>query len=261
MSEDNEIGVIHSLARSGGTVFCKCIGVMNDVVLLSEVNPRGWTVHPLIQARDWFGLLTDDDMAKLESEPELEFMEVIGLIHRRCAENRKRLVIRDWSHLDFLAIPFLEAPTNRLSLIEALQQTYKIKQVFQVRHPMDQSLSILRLAIWKENGKPDLKLLFKGMRLFAEYAANTGFIRYEDFVENHQKELSNSCEILDIPFDRNYIHDWKHNKNITGNLNGSRGGTDQIKVLPRRVVSEFTRNEITSHSDYRTTCELLGYDP
>ena len=138
MSDSCEIGVIHCLARSGGTVFCKCIGAMNGVILLSEINPRGWRVHPLVQTEKWFGLLTNDDMAELESRPEPEFTNIIGLVYERCVENGKQLVIRDWNHLDFLALPFLHTQTNRFSLIDALQNSFKIEQICLVRHPMDQ---------------------------------------------------------------------------------------------------------------------------
>ena len=35
------IRLIHSLGRSGATVARKCLGVMEGVVLLSEINPKG----------------------------------------------------------------------------------------------------------------------------------------------------------------------------------------------------------------------------
>ncbi len=60
-------------------------------------------VPPWIQAKDWFGLLTDDDITDLNAGPQPDFKTTIDLIHQRCAENGKQLVIRDWNHLDFLA--------------------------------------------------------------------------------------------------------------------------------------------------------------
>ena len=97
---------------------------MEGVVLLSEINPRGWVVHPLAQANEWFGLLNDNDIAKLQSEPNLEFEKCIELIYERCIESGNQLVIRDWNHLDFVALPYLSTQTNRLSLIDSLQNTY-----------------------------------------------------------------------------------------------------------------------------------------
>jgi len=86
-------------------------------------------VHPLVQADEWLGLLTKDDIAELKSGPAPEFAKIIDLIYERCAENGMQLVIRDWNHLDFLALPFLDTQTNRLSLIESLSYSYEFKQI------------------------------------------------------------------------------------------------------------------------------------
>ena len=49
-------------ARSGGTLFNKCVGSMNDIIMLSEVNPLGggWGKRrensyttPAEQAKKW----------------------------------------------------------------------------------------------------------------------------------------------------------------------------------------------------------------
>ena len=153
-------------------------------------------VHPLAQANDWFGLLTDDDIAELKSGPDLEFSTSIDLIYERCAENGKQLVIRDWNHLDFLALPFLNTRTNRLTLIESLRPSYDIKQICLVRHAMDQSQSFLRLQIWQKYGESEFNLLLRSMRLFAEYVSKIGFIRYEDFVGVMQRSLATPAKNL-----------------------------------------------------------------
>ncbi len=234
---------------------------MEGVVLLSEINPRGWVVHPLAQANEWFGLLNDNDIAKLQSEPNLEFEKCIELIYERCIESGNQLVIRDWNHLDFVALPYLSTQTNRLSLIDSLQNTYDTNQVCLVRHPMDQCLSIIRLQIWAKYGKFEFGLLLRSMRLFAEYASKIGFIRYEDFARNHEKVLHKSCLMLGINFDHNYTLNWNRYEKITGNVNGSRGGTGQIKVLPRRQFPKDKITQLLANSDYQITCELLGYEP
>ena len=73
------IRIIHMMARSGGTIIAKCLGVMSGVVMLSEVHPAVatlmhqpnkrnqhalcvlWSFDPLRQADQWFGLLTRED--------------------------------------------------------------------------------------------------------------------------------------------------------------------------------------------------------
>jgi hypothetical protein len=234
---------------------------MNDVVLLSEINPRGWMVPPLVQAKDWFGLLTDDEFAELDTQTEPVFERVINLIYERCAEAGKHLVIRDWSHLDFLALPFLDTQTNRLSLINSLQHSFTANQICLVRHPMDQYQSIIRLQIWQRYGESELNLLLRSMKLFAERAAKIGFIRYEEFVVDHEKELSSACKSLGIPFDRNYRMSWSDYDTITGNVSGSRGGTSQIQVLPRRHMPKVQIDYLQSSFDYQNICGILGYEP
>ncbi len=218
-------------------------------------------IPPWVQAKDWFGLVTDDDIAALNSGPQPDFKKTIDLIHQRCAEDGKQLVIRDWNHLDFLALPFLDTQPNRLCLIDSLRGSYDIKQLCLVRHPLDQSQSIRRLQIWQKYGETEFKLLLRSMRLFAEHAARIGFVRYEDFARNHEKELGEACKKLGLPYDQNYSRNWQDYDKITGNVSGSRGGTSQIQILPRRQIPKLSADYLLSSADYRTTCELLGYDP
>ena len=97
-------------------------------------------------------------------------------------------------------------------------------------------------------------------RLFAEHAAKIGFVRYEDFAKDHEKELGKACRILNLPYDKNYSRNWQNYDNITGNVSGSRGGTSQIQILPRRHIPKHSADYLLANSDYRTTCELLACD-
>ena len=125
--------------------------------------------------------------------------------------------------------------------------------------PLDQSQGILRLQIWEEYGDTEFKLFLRSMRLFAQYATSIGFIRYEDFVRDHDKELGKSCNILAIPFDRTYRENWQHYENISGNVSGSYGGISQIQALPQRHLPKDKLDDLLTNSDYRTTCYLFGY--
>ena len=94
------VRVLHQMARSGGTVICRCLASMRGVVLLSEIHPRGLRMFdPLQQAHEWYGLLNEKDIRAARAG-QLGFRNAIALVHRCCAERGLVLVIRDWSHLD-----------------------------------------------------------------------------------------------------------------------------------------------------------------
>ena len=94
------------MARSGGTVICKCLASMDNVVLLSEIHPKGAGMfNPLDQADRWYGLLNETDALEFRQSPP-GFLQAIQRIEQRCRERGLRLVLRDWSHLDYTGVPF-----------------------------------------------------------------------------------------------------------------------------------------------------------
>jgi hypothetical protein len=70
------------------------------------------------------------------------------------------------------------------------------------------------------------------------------------------KEL---CRALDVRFDRHFTERWSSYTFVTGDVSGSRGGT-QIKAVPQRAVDPGLLDQIAANPDYRASLELLGYD-
>ena len=81
--EKPTIRIIYHMARSGGTLISKCLAVMNNVVLLSEVHPFG-NINPIAQANKWFHLLTKKDLSYVKRSGGLTFFDAISLIEERC---------------------------------------------------------------------------------------------------------------------------------------------------------------------------------
>ena len=120
MTEDMKpltIRLLHQLGRSGGTVISKCLAVMDNVLLLSEIHPLGKklartrnpknaaTYLPLSQAHRWFRLFDECDIDRRGNEyARLNFAEEIGLIASRCAERSYHLVLRDFNNIDFTGV-------------------------------------------------------------------------------------------------------------------------------------------------------------
>ena len=250
--------LVHHMARSGGTLISRCLGCMSGVLLLSEIHPLG-TAHfnPLVRAQRWYGLLSSQDLAELRARGRIGFVDAVDLIHRRAADAGQRLVIRDWSHLDFTGVPFVANPAYRLLTAEALAARFELRQVCTVRHPLDQWLSLRQLAVI--HGKLSLDAYLSGYRRFAEQAREIGFFRYEDFAVDPSAIMKELCRRLEVRFDRHFTERWSSYAFVTGDVSGSRGGC-QIRPVPRRAAEPGLLDQLAASADYRTSLELLGYD-
>lgn len=251
------IRLVHHMARTGGTVISKCLGSMERVALLSEIHPAGgrW-FNPLQQAHKWHGLLTEQDLARLRGGAPMPFHVAIALIEQRARERGLSLVLRDWSHLDFTAVPFLPQPSYRLTLAIALAPAFEIVHTATVRHPIDQWLSVSRLGVIK--GRLGLADYLRGYRRFAEVAVRIGFLRYEDFAQDPEPAMALLCERLRLPYDPGFRERWMHYAKITGDTPPGPRPPEitpaRRKPVPDELVAAFAGNE-----DYRRAIELLGY--
>jgi len=252
------IRILHQMARSGGTVICKCLGSMSDVVLLSEIHPLGTRLfNPLRQAHEWFQLLTPADVARLRGAGSLDFREAIALICERCQERGKTLLIRDWSHLDFTAVPFLPAPSYQLRIVQVLQDRFTVRHLATVRHPLDQWLSLRRLALVHD--RLTLEAFLLGYRRFAECCAQIGFVRYEAFTRTPAAALHAICRQLDIRYDPGWELRWSGYTTITGDVQSGRAGR-HIGPVPRQQMEAGLAEACASTTDYQQAVRLLGYD-
>lgn len=250
--------IVHQMARCGGTIMSRCLGCMNDVVFLSEIHPLGSNhYNPLDQAHNWFRLLTASDIRHLQERKQVPFEEAMELIHDRCSDMGKTLVIRDWNHLDFTGIPFLEKPAYRLLTAEALSPRFSIQAVAIVRHPIDQWLSLRTLDIVQE--KIDLDRFLVGYNKFAEYCQKIGFVRYEDFTIAPEKQMERICDQLSVSYDPTFISKWRGYTTITGDNQSERGYKEIIKPVPRRQMEAGLVDQFERNTDYLKSIEILGY--
>jgi len=252
------IRIMHHMARSGGTILCKCLGCMNKVFLLSEVHPYGmqW-FDPLVQAYQWFNLFSKDEFETLNAS-NLSFYQKIVLIYERAVGQNHHLVLRDWSHLDYTGAPFVSNPSYSLTTAMVLQEQFNIVRIATVRHPIDQWLSLSRLAVM--NGQIDVPSFMLGYRRFAECAREIGFIRYEDFTRDPQTTMQTICRTLTIDYDGSFIDKWQNYATITGDTKSERGSIGFIKPMPRRPVDKKLLELFESSKDYWDSLAILGYD-
>ena len=250
--------ILHALSRSGATLVGKCLASMQGVALLSEIHPHAAGIAGLLrQGRDWLGLLEAGEAERLAGAER--FAEAVDLLRRRAEARGQRLVLREWSHLDFYGPPFVAEPAWRSSLVGLLGEGFALRRAVLVRHPVDQLMSLGRLAAL--GGVLDLPRFLRGHRLLAEMAAETGFVRYEDFTGDPDAVLRRLCGLLDLGFDPGYARRWAAFDKITGDIAPSRGNAvAEIRPLPRPALPPALLPRLLASDDYRRSLELLGYE-
>ena len=256
------IRVVRHLARTGGTLISKCLAVMHDTVMLSEIHPRGIRqINPLTQAMQWFGLVTTEEaiaMRERSRHRPMSFLDVIVEIEERARLRGQSLVIREWSHIDYHGVPFVE-PSYRPEMLDILSQRYRVLETSSVRHPVDEWLSLRKLPIMQ--GKLTVPAYLEGCLRFAEDVQHKGFVRYEDFTRDPDAHLRHMCAQLELPFDPTYTKRWATYQFMTGDTQGSRGGLEEIRPLTRRPAPEHILAQFTGNPAYERTLQILGYDP
>lgn len=254
------IRLLHHLARSGGTLISRCLGSMQGIALLSEIHPAGAAFYypnfdPLDQARRWYGLFDDAEAVRIGRTRPDRFANTIALIEERCRARGLSLVIRDWSHIDFIGAPYRRETPFELETVAALAPHFALRSFATVRHPIPQWLSLKRIL-----GGADLSLerYLAGCRAFAEQAAAIGFVRYEDFTRAPSDALAEIARVLDVPYDPGFIDRWTAYRNMTGDMPGMEETAIspwKLRALPPGLAARFAAND-----DYRRTLALLGYE-
>lgn len=258
------VRLLHHMARSGGTLISRCLGSMDGVCLFSEIHPAGATtiqparfrISPLRQAVEWHGLFTQDDLKRL-AQRKLTFQQLMYMIEQKASARGRALLLRDWSHLDWIGLPFCR-PGFGSPLAECFRG-YEVKRFCTVRHPIDQWLSLMKLPLVAQSGLTVNQYL-EGMRGFSELCSAIGFVRYEDLTRAPDEHLRTICGALAIDFDAGYAERWSSYTKVTGDTNFSRGGAEQIRPLERRPAPEGLVQTFRADERYQQIKELLGYE-
>jgi hypothetical protein len=235
------IAIIYSLARSGGTIFSRCLACIPGNIMLSEVHPRWSYYDPLIQARDWFGLISEREHQEFLSRYGYDYLKAIQLLSSRCIERGLHLIIRDWTHVDFFAGPFPVKPSFRLSQHEVLKSHFDVRHIALVRHPIDSCLSLRKLPPYKDITAHDFLSRYQ---LFANMARQLGFVRYEDFCDNPVPVVASVCKTLGVNYSEDFLGKYKSYTTITGDVYvGDPQGDNHVKTDYTTVADDsFNRS-------------------
>ena len=253
------IRLIHNLPRSGGTIISKCLGAQKDVILLSEIHPKGTSItkkmgvnkpffDPIFQFQNWNNLFEENEYKKI-CNSNLKFEQKIDLIFKKIELMNKKLIIRDWSFIDFFGKPFLE-PSYKNSLFEILKKKFKILNLYIIRHPLKVYESCYNnMSFFRKDY--DLDLFIKGYKKFFLSTSKNNSFMFENFILEPEKSLKSMCSSLKIDYDKNFIKKLK-NVNATGDPNALNATNIQTKdsISKKKLISEDELNNIKNRADF-----------
>ena len=186
------IRIIHNLPRTGGTIISKSVSVQKNIILLSEIHPEGIKIRkrmgveidwgdPLYQYQNWYNPFKNEEYDKIKNS-NLDFLSKIKLINKKFKNENKKLIIRDWSFVDFLGKPYVE-PIERNSLYEILSNDFEIKNIYLLRDPIEMFISCnTKLSFFSKNYTFDSFL--KGYNAYLDNIKENKFIKFENFIHN-----------------------------------------------------------------------------
>ncbi len=256
--------IIHTLGGCGGTLLSRCLAVLPDVALLSEVNPLSVKLFPefdpVYQDRHWLHLLEPaelEEFAKLDPGDFDVFRNLMLALHDRARGLMKRLVLRDYNYVDFMGVPFIDHPPRRRVLYRALPHAVAVSAIAFIRHPIDQWLSLCKHEQVRDVLSPERFLT--GYLAFMEDLGDTPVFRYEDFLGDPHGELSGMCRSLDLEFDPTFEGRFHAYGTLTGDF--SRQQERTISAPPCKEIPAALLEQFRSDRRFTDVLHLTGYPP
>ena len=233
-------------SRSGGTLLSSVLARLDNVVLVSEVNPVSNAYTSVKeQVKEWYGIDISDG----------SFTEMIKELNDFCTRNNKTLIIRDYSFVDFTpnSINDFQPKSNFSALVE-LQNHIPLQVISFVRDAYD---------VWISRNCPPkfsegyLKYVEQLMEL------KIPIFKYEDFCENPEIELSKICDSVNIRYDKKHLENPSKYQNITGDNQmeeSSRGRKlNQISRLKRKQIPKKWSVKAGSDIQLKEANKMLSY--
>lgn len=197
-----------------------------------------------LQYRDASPILDTDDQLSI-------FLAGFEVIYKKVCARGERVILRDHAHSHFCTGPDIpERPT----LKQIIAPHYPILSVVSVRHPLDSYLSMIdnKFTHFTPGTLDDYARRYL---VFLDKYADEKFIKYEDFITDHDATMDVLCTQLDLPKSAD-IHDIAPSITLTGN--SGRGG-DKLKLRDRREVSTDIAAMCKSSKNYKSLCKQLDY--
>jgi hypothetical protein len=191
----HSLPVLLCFGRSGGTLANQLLGTHPDCLVLSEINPAASFKPVVEQAVEWLQLINARDERDFV---QLSYVEQLRSLARIAGERGKRLVIRDWTSVNFVtAVSPYAYPSRKLEQLVYLNHAGAAPQPLAfVRRSADV------YASWKANFAQFATL---EARIFAasylDYAAAVReypVVRLEDFRADPKNETARLFNIFGL---------------------------------------------------------------
>ena len=258
------IRIIHHWACSGGTIICRAIANLHNVVLLSEVHPLAYL--RLAKAEASYSptdIIQQLCLPQNGADPVLcvaAWRGAITALAQKVAENNKVLVLRNHSHIDF----FTGAqPETEHFVTRTLQDTQAIDALLTVRHPLDSWISIQRQAWDRHFRFGTFEEFCRRAILLVQASERLPIVRYEEFTINPERGIQVICGCLHI--EPNCTQPLRLD---AVSLSGDSGrSSNRIRPRTRRPIPEAVQaeiqemNSLSDVSPYQRLCTMLGYNP
>jgi hypothetical protein len=222
-------------SRSGGTLLNKCLGVLPDAIVLSEVHEQGggWGIEKeKSQITVW-------DQAKYWYNIDIEarnFIDAIKELNAYCVANKKHLIIREWTYLNFNSNNYYgNNPSNKLDTLAQLSPMKPIVFAF-VRNSID---------VWLSSGRPSIGHFFKRYLSYVDelVKANIRVFKYEDFVKDPDKILRQICDYTGLEYNPNTLRDYHRFDNVNGDVQKG----EKSRGIRQREIKPLKRKRLALH--------------
>lgn len=238
------IAILHHFACAGGTLISRCLSVMPQVYLLSEVDPL--STHGLDMNRPVFAPTDVLRHLRYSHRPVPDdvivdaYLEGLVTVVGRVRETGGRLVIRDHSHSHFCTDV---DPASRPSHLAILKRRFSVRNVVTVRDPVESYLSLIALK-WVSFEPASFDEYCRRQLLFLDACGDCDIVRYEDFVRDPESVLEDLCRVLGLVY-RPGAPDLISTIRLTGD--SGRKGTQiaprEPKPVPDAIALEIERSD------------------
>lgn len=252
----SELPVLICYSRSGGTLMNRILGSLENVIVLSEVNPWG-SFKPMIeQAQEWFSLINSDERKDLEIRT---FAEQVIELDKKAKKQCKQLIIRDWCTANFMkGLIKGKKPSYRLETIEALKDQYLLKPLAIVRDPY---------STWKSNHEKFEKYFdMRPRRFFSDYCKyiitlrDLPRIRLEDFTAHPSEYMRWVCSYWGIAFDKNVLDKHGQFTRCTGDNTLAKPMTNNCKIKKVIAVPWAEDMNLKTKKELKKLYQLTSYE-
>jgi hypothetical protein len=212
MKTSQRLAVLVCYSRSGGTLMNRILGSLENVIVLSEVNPWGSFKPMLEQAKEWFSLINAGEMRELEGKG---FSEQIRELQKKATEKGSTIIIRDWSAANFMnGLVKNRKPSYRLETLNELSREFLLQPLVLMRDPY---------STWESNADNFGQYFdLSPERFFLEYEKylvsikDIPRIKLEDFTSFPGEYMRWICKYWNLSFREKCLTDFYHYVSCTG---------------------------------------------